>query len=53
MVLCKVPKDTDNSSADYKLAVVDLFKEGKIPRSKKTAMYQVRPEEMEELFLDV
>ena len=32
------PKDTDNLSADYKLAVVDLFKEGKIPRSKKTAM---------------
>ena len=50
MVLYKVPKDTDNSSADYKLAVVDLFKEGKIREARKLLCSQVRPEEMEELF---
>ena len=44
------PKDTDNSSADYKLAVVDLFKEGKIREARKLLCSQVRPEEMEELF---
>ena len=43
------PKDTDNSSADYKLAVVDLFKEGKIREARKLLCSQVRPEEMEEL----
>ena len=44
------PKDTDNSSADYKLAVVDLFKDGKIREARKLLCSQVRPEEMEELF---
>ena len=44
------PKDTENSSADYKLAVVDLFKEGKIREARKLLCSQVRPEEMEELF---
>jgi len=44
------PKDTQNSSADYKLAVVDLFKEGKIREARKLLCSQVRPDEMEELF---
>ena len=44
------PNEGDNSTADYKLAVVDLFKQGKILEARKMLCSQVRPEEMDELF---
>lgn len=44
------PNESDNSTADYRLAVVDLFKQGKILDARKLLCSQVRPEEMDELF---
>ena len=44
------PNEGDSSTADYKLAVVDLFKQGKIMDARKMLCSQVRPEEMDELF---
>ena len=44
------PGENDASVADYKLAVVDLFKQGKILEARKLLCSQVRPEEMEEFF---
>ncbi len=44
------PNEGDRSTADYKLAVVDLFKQGKILEARKMLCSQVRPEEMDELF---
>ena len=40
----------DSATADYKLAVVDLFKQGKIIEARRMLCSQVRPEEMDELF---
>ena len=44
------PQESDNATADYRLAVVDLFKQGKIMDARKLLCSQVRPEEMDELF---
>jgi replication factor C small subunit len=44
------PNEGDSGTADYKLAVVDLFKQGKILEARKMLCSQVRPEEMDELF---
>jgi replication factor C small subunit len=44
------PNEGDSATADYKLAVVDLFKSGKILDARKLLCSQVRPEEMDELF---
>ena len=44
------PNEGDSATADYKLAVVDLFKQGKILEARKMLCSQVRPEEMDELF---
>ena len=44
------PNESDNATADYRLAVVDLFKNGKILEARKLLCSQVRPEEMDELF---
>ena len=44
------PNEGDSATADYKLAVVDLFKQGKIFEARKMLCSQVRPEEMDELF---
>ena len=44
------PQESDNSTADYRLAVVDLFKQGKILEARKLLCTQVRPEEMDEVF---
>ena len=44
------PNEGDSATADYKLAVVDLFKQGKIIEARKMLCSQVRPEEMDELF---
>ena len=44
------PNEGDSATADYKLAVVDLFKQGKILEARKMLCSQVRPEETDELF---
>jgi len=44
------PNEGDSATADYRLAVVDLFKQGKILDARKLLCSQVRPEEMDELF---
>jgi len=44
------PNEGDSATADYRLAVVDLFKQGKILEARKMLCSQVRPEEMDELF---
>jgi len=46
----KSPTDLASRSADYKLAMVDLFKHGKIREARTLLAAQARPEEMEELF---
>ena len=44
------PQESDNATADYRLAVVNLFKQGKILEARKLLCSQVRPEEMDELY---
>ena len=44
------PQESDSAMADYRLAVVDLFKQGKSLDARKLLCSQVRPEEMDELF---
>ena len=44
------PNEGDSATADYRLAVVDLFKQGKILDARKLLCSQVRPEDMDELF---
>jgi DNA polymerase III delta prime subunit len=44
------PKDTDSSTQDYKLVMVDLFKRRKIKEARKLLCEQARPEEMDEIF---
>jgi DNA polymerase III delta prime subunit len=46
----KAPSETGQGTADYKLAMVDLFKNGKIREARKLLCEQARPEEMEEIF---
>jgi DNA polymerase III delta prime subunit len=46
----KAPSESGTGSADYKLAMVDLFKHGKIREARKLLCEQARPEEMEEIF---
>jgi DNA polymerase III delta prime subunit len=46
----KVPSESGGGTADYKLAMVDLFKHGKIREARTLLAAQARPEEMEELF---
>jgi len=46
----KAPSESGQSTADYKLAMVDLFKHGKIREARKLLCEQARPEEMEEIF---
>jgi len=46
----KRPSETGTGTADYKLAMVDLFKSGKIREARQLLSSQARPEEMEEIF---
>ena len=46
----KKPSESGNGTADYKLAMVDLFKSGKIREARTLLAAQARPEEMEEIF---
>ncbi len=44
------PKEESSSTADYKVAMVDLFKAGRIKDARKLLCSQARPEEMDEIF---
>jgi DNA polymerase III delta prime subunit len=46
----KTPSESNAGTADYKLAMVDLFKAGKIREARTLLCSQARPEEMEEIF---
>jgi len=42
--------DANDSSVDYRIEMVELFKKGKINEARKLLCGQARPEEMEEIF---
>lgn len=44
------PKESDSGTADYKLAMVELFKARRIKEARKMLCEQARPEEMDEVF---
>jgi DNA polymerase III delta prime subunit len=44
------PTSGDSSSADYKIAMVELFKKGKIQEARKLLCGKARPEEMEDIY---
>lgn len=44
------PKESDSGTADYKLAMVELFKARRIKEARKLLCEQARPEEMDEVF---
>lgn len=44
------PNADSNSTIDWKLSAVELFKEGQINEARKLMCRQVRPEEMEDVF---
>jgi replication factor C small subunit len=46
----KRPSETGTGTADYKLAMVDLFKSGKIREARTLLAAQARPEEMDDIF---
>jgi DNA polymerase III delta prime subunit len=46
----KRPSETGTGTADYKLAMVDLFKSGKIREARTLLAAQARPDEMDEIF---
>ena len=46
----KRPSETGTGTADYKLAMVDLFKSSKIREARTLLAAQARPEEMDEIF---
>ena len=46
----KRPSETGTGTEDYKLAMVDLFKSGKIREARTLLAAQARPEEMDEIF---
>jgi replication factor C small subunit len=48
--LLQRPHEAENSSADYRLQMVDMIKGGKIREARQLLCSQVRPDEMEELF---
>lgn len=44
------PEKGDAGEADYKIEMVELFKQGKIGEARKLLCSQARPEEMEEIY---
>ena len=44
------PNEGDTGEADWKLEMVELFKEGKIQKARKLLCGTVRPEEMEDIY---
>lgn len=46
----RTPEKGDSGGADYKIAMVELFKKGKIQEARKLICGQARPEEMDEIY---
>jgi hypothetical protein len=46
----RAPSASDNTSQDWRLSAVDLFKQGKTLEARKLMCAAVRPEEMEDMF---
>jgi replication factor C small subunit len=44
------PNESDTGTADYRLALVDLFKKKQYKQGRQLLVSQARPEEMEEIF---
>lgn len=44
------PKEASASTLDYRIKMVELFKEGKIVEARRLACANVRPDEMEDMF---
>jgi replication factor C small subunit len=44
------PQKSDMNESDYKLGMVELFKQGKITEARKLVCSQVRPDEVEDIF---
>ena len=45
-----MPEKGDTNESDYRIAMVDLFKKGKISEARKLVCGQARPEEMEDIY---
>lgn len=45
-----MPDKGDTNESDYRIAMVDLFKKGKISEARKLVCGQARPEEMEDIY---
>lgn len=45
-----ISPDEENSSVDYRIEMVDLFKHGKITEARKLLCANARPEEMEDIY---
>jgi DNA polymerase III delta prime subunit len=46
-----VPESSDNTTADYKIKMVELFKAGKITEARKLICGTARPEEMQDIYV--
>jgi replication factor C small subunit len=44
------PKEEDSGVSDYKIEMIELFKQGKIQSARKLLCGRARPEEMEDIF---
>lgn len=44
------PRETDASTLDYRIKMVDMFRQGKIVEGRKIATSNVRPDEIEDFF---
>jgi len=44
------PQKADMGTSDYKIQMVELFKQGKITEARKLVCSQVRPDEVEDIF---
>jgi hypothetical protein len=42
--------ESSDSSTDYRVEMIDLFKKGKISEARKLVCGQARPEEMEDIY---
>lgn len=45
-----MPDKSDTGDADYKIEMVELFKQGKITQARKLVCSQARPEEIEDIY---
>ena len=44
------PNEVDANLSDWRIQMVELFKQGKVSQARKLVCSQIRPEEVEEIF---